>query len=187
VVKNSLPRPHRLCRGTAPGYRSSKGILRVAAIAGKGIVHRTRIGRGGGPYRAIAEVDGLQWRRQALDSSFPPACFFVPQFGQLSSWTALVTRAVSLVVSLGGRHMLRSHLLAATAALIMSATAAMADNKSDCQKGIAMIKAELKKKHPEPVLATLRKALSDAETEVIEADWSECMDLIKSARKALGK
>ena len=49
----------------------------------------------------------------------------------------------------------------------------MADNKSDCQKGIAMIKTELKKKHPAPVLLTLRKALSDAETEVIEEDWSE--------------
>ena len=50
-----------------------------------------------------------------------------------------------------------------------------------------MIKAELKKKHPEPVLVTLRKALSDAETEVIEQDWSECMDYIKTARTALGK
>ena len=69
----------------------------------------------------------------------------------------------------------------------MNASAAMADNKSDCQKGVAMIKAELKKNHPEPVLATLRKALSDAETEVIEADWSECMDHIKTARTALGK
>ena len=58
----------------------------------------------------------------------------------------------------GGRHMLRSVLLAATAAVIMSATPAMADNKSDCQKGVAMIKAELKKEHPEPVLATLRGA-----------------------------
>jgi uncharacterized protein YqgV (UPF0045/DUF77 family) len=83
--------------------------------------------------------------------------------------------------------MLRSHLLPGAAVVILSATAAMADNKSDCQKGIAMIKAELKKKHPEPVRATLRKALSDAETEVIEADWSECMDLIKAARAALGK
>ena len=83
--------------------------------------------------------------------------------------------------------MRRLILLPTAAAVIMSATAAMADNKSDCQKGIAMLKAELKKKHPEPVLATLRKAVSDAETEVIEADWSECMDLVKSARSALGK
>jgi hypothetical protein len=44
----------------------------------------------------------------------------------------------------------------------------MADNKSDCQKGIAMIKAEVKKKHAAPLLLTLRKALSDAETEAIE-------------------
>jgi hypothetical protein len=60
----------------------------------------------------------------------------------------------------------------------------MADNKSDWQKGIAMIKAELKKKHPAPVLLTLRKALSDAKTEVMEEDWSERMDHIKSSRVA---
>jgi len=83
--------------------------------------------------------------------------------------------------------MLRSILLISTAAVMMTTTAAMADNKSDCQKGVSMIKAELKKKHPEPVLAALRKALSDAETEVMEADWSECMDYIKAARSALKK
>jgi len=30
----------------------------------------------------------------------------------------------------------------------------------------------------------MRKALSDAETEVIEEDWSECTDQIKIARRA---
>jgi hypothetical protein len=50
-----------------------------------------------------------------------------------------------------------------------------------------MIKAELTKRHPEPVLAALRTALSDAETEVIETDWSECMDKINEARAALKK
>jgi hypothetical protein len=82
---------------------------------------------------------------------------------------------------------LRSALLAATAAMIVSATGASSDNKSDCQKGVAMIKGELKKKHPAPMLVTLRKALSDGETEVIEGDWSECMDHIKTARAALSK
>jgi hypothetical protein len=61
------------------------------------------------------------------------------------------------------------------------------DNKSDCHKGVAMIKPELKKKHPAPMLVILRKALSDAETEVIEEDWSECLDHIKTARAALSK
>ena len=82
--------------------------------------------------------------------------------------------------------MLRSILLT-TAVVTLSATAAMADSKSDCRKGVAMIKAELKKKHPEPVLATLRKALSDAENEVMEEDWNECLDFIKTARDALRK
>jgi hypothetical protein len=82
---------------------------------------------------------------------------------------------------------MRSVLLPLAATLMMSATAVMADNKSDCQKGVAIIKAELKKKHPAPVLVTLRKALSDAETEVIEEDWFECLDHIKTARAALSK
>ena len=79
---------------------------------------------------------------------------------------------------------MRSVLLPVAAAVMMSATAALADNKSDCQKGVAMIKAKLKKKHPAPVLVTLSKALSDAETEVMEEDWSECTDHIKTARAA---
>ena len=83
--------------------------------------------------------------------------------------------------------MLRSILLISTAAVMMTTTAAVADSKSDCRNGVAMIKAELKKKHPEPVLAALRKALSDAETEVMEEDWSECLDAIKTARAALRK
>ncbi|MDA9499466.1 hypothetical protein XI05_18760 [Bradyrhizobium sp. CCBAU 11357] len=68
---------------------------------------------------------------------------------------------------------------------MITATAALADNKSDCQKGFGMIKAELRKKHPAPVIATLRKAFSCAQTEVIEEDWPECMDYIKIARAAL--
>jgi hypothetical protein len=84
------------------------------------------------------------------------------------------------------QHFLRIFLLAA-AVVMINVTAAMADNKVDCQKGVAMIKAELGKRHPAPVLAALRKALSDAETEIIEEDWSECMDHIKSARAALHK
>ena len=83
--------------------------------------------------------------------------------------------------------MLRSVLLAVTSAVLMSTTAAMADDKSDCQKGVAMIKAELKKKHQERVRVTLRNALSDAELEVAEEDWSECMNYIKTARAALSK
>ncbi|MDN4999682.1 histidine kinase [Bradyrhizobium sp. GCM10027634] len=81
--------------------------------------------------------------------------------------------------------MLRSILLVASAAVMFTATAALADSKSDCQKGLEMIKAELGKKHPAPVKATLRKALSGAENEVTEEDWPECMDYIKTARAAL--
>ena len=75
--------------------------------------------------------------------------------------------------------MLRSLLLGATAAVTMSTTAAMADNKSDCQNGVAMIEAELKKEHDEVTLEALRKALSFAELNVEEQAWSECIKWIE--------
>jgi hypothetical protein len=82
--------------------------------------------------------------------------------------------------------MLRSVLLAVTSVAFLTATtAAMADDKSDCMKGVAMIKAELKKKHPEKVLASLRDALSNTDLEVAEEDWSECITYINKARAAL--
>jgi hypothetical protein len=75
--------------------------------------------------------------------------------------------------------MLRSLLLGATAAVTISTTAAMADNKSDCQNGVAMIEAELKKEHDEVTLEALRKALSFAELNVEEQAWSECIKWIE--------
>jgi hypothetical protein len=82
---------------------------------------------------------------------------------------------------------MRCSVLWISIAFIFGATAAMADNKSQCQKGVAMIKAELAKKHSASVTATLKKALDDGENEMIENDWSECVDKIKPARAALRK
>ena len=81
--------------------------------------------------------------------------------------------------------MLRSLLLGATAAVTISTTAAMADNKSDCQNGVAMIEAELKKEHSEVVLEALRKVLSIAELKVEDQAWSECIKYIKVVRDVL--
>lgn len=78
-------------------------------------------------------------------------------------------------------------VLSIATALTIISTAALADDKSDCQKGVAMIKSELARKHPESVLAKLRSALGDAEGEVKEEDWPECLDAIKPARAALGR
>ncbi len=74
---------------------------------------------------------------------------------------------------------MRSVLLPVAAAVMMSG---LGGQQIRLPEGL--IKAKLKKKHPAPVLVTLRKALSDAETEVMEEDWSECMDHIKTARAA---
>ena len=81
--------------------------------------------------------------------------------------------------------MLRLIPFAAALAVVLAAGPALADAKADCTKGVAMIKAELKKKHPPAVIEKLKKALSDAETEVMENDWSECLEFIAAARKAL--
>jgi hypothetical protein len=64
---------------------------------------------------------------------------------------------------------------------------ALADWKSDCLNGVAMIKAELKKKHPQPVLDQLQKALDRVQIEVMENDWVECREYVVAARKALQK
>ena len=82
---------------------------------------------------------------------------------------------------------MRSALLPVATAVMMSATAALADNKSDRQKGVATIKAKLKKKHPAPVLVTLRKALNDAETEVMEEGLVRVHGPHQTARAARSK
>jgi hypothetical protein len=84
-----------------------------------------------------------------------------------------------------GDTMLRWLLLGATAAVMMSTTAAMADDKSDCQNGIAMIEAELKKEHSETVLEALHKALKFGELNVEKQAWSKCIKYIEFARTML--
>jgi hypothetical protein len=59
------------------------------------------------------------------------------------------------------------------AGLILATGPAFADNKADCVKGIAKLKAV---KNP---TAAQKKKLSDAEQEQMEADWSECMDVLR--------
>ena len=50
-------------------------------------------------------------------------------------------------------------------ALLFIPASASADSESDCQKGIATLKSELKKKHPKPVQEQLQKALKNAQKE----------------------
>jgi len=75
------------------------------------------------------------------------------------------------------------------AALALAATMipAAASEKADCMRGVSMIKSQLKKKHPAPVLEQLRKALDSANMEVAEGDWPECLDAVKAARNAIRK
>jgi hypothetical protein len=48
-----------------------------------------------------------------------------------------------------------------------------------------MLKAELKKKHPDDVRQRLQQALSNAQNEVTENDWPECVTFVTEARKGL--
>jgi hypothetical protein len=52
--------------------------------------------------------------------------------------------------------MLRAMMFLATFIIFAGTNPALADWKSDCLNGVAMIKAELKKKHPQPVFDQLR-------------------------------
>jgi len=83
--------------------------------------------------------------------------------------------------------MIRMVSFVAALALAASITPVAASEKSDCMRGVSMIKAQLKKKHPAPVLEQLRKALESANMEVAEGDWPECLDAVKAARNAIRK
>jgi len=82
---------------------------------------------------------------------------------------------------------MRAMMLLATFVVIAGSNPARADWKSDCLDGAAKIKAELKKRHPQPVLDQLQKALDRVQIEILENDWVECREYIAAARKALQK
>ena len=72
--------------------------------------------------------------------------------------------------------------LVAVAFLLLTASSAWADDKSQCLAGIKAIKAAIAKKPPQPVLDRLKRALDSAEQEEFEKDWDECVDAIKEAK-----
>ncbi|HZP76529.1 MAG TPA: hypothetical protein VFB45_10335 [Pseudolabrys sp.] len=57
--------------------------------------------------------------------------------------------------------------------------------QQECLKGVAMIKSELKKNHPQEVRDHLQRMLERANVEVTENDWPECRQYIGEARQAL--
>ena len=63
--------------------------------------------------------------------------------------------------------------IALVGGLVLATAPAFADDKSDCLKGIAKLKAL---KNP---TAAQKKKLSDAEQEQMEADWSECKEVLR--------
>jgi len=72
-------------------------------------------------------------------------------------------------------------------ALLFIPARAWAEKESDCQKSIATLKSELKKKHPKPVRDQLQKALKNAQKEDGEGDWDECVDAVNAGTRALGR
>jgi hypothetical protein len=63
--------------------------------------------------------------------------------------------------------------IAGALGLMLAVGPAYADDKADCLKGIAKLKA-LKKPTEKQ-----KKTLSDAEQEELEADWAECKTVLK--------
>ena len=81
----------------------------------------------------------------------------------------------------------RTLILATMLSIGLGGVPALADQKSECLRGVSMIKAALTKKHPDDVRERLRQALSNAQNEVVENDWSECVSYVTEARSALRK
>lgn len=79
--------------------------------------------------------------------------------------------------------MMRALLLAA----LLLSTPALADDKTACADGIAMIKDAIAKNPPEAALPKLKKALRVAEREQGEAEFDECRDAVGDAKRVLGR
>jgi hypothetical protein len=97
-----------------------------------------------------------------------------------------VPRLTERAKTLGVRLMLRSVQLAATAAAMMSATAAMAYNKSDYQEGVAMIKVD-SRRNIRRLCSSHCARRSRCRDRGDRGGLVRCMDHIKTARAALSK
>ena len=73
------------------------------------------------------------------------------------------------------------------ALLVSLATPVVADDRTDCAAGIGEIRAALTRAVPAPLLTRLRAALRVAEREQGEAEFDECMDAVRDARRALAQ
>ena len=78
--------------------------------------------------------------------------------------------------------MLRAMIFLASLIVFAGTHPALADWKSDCLNGVALIKAELKKKHPQAALDELKRTLDRAQIEIAENDWVECRQYVAAAR-----
>ena len=82
---------------------------------------------------------------------------------------------------------MRCLLAAALAAFALSPGLAFADDAQTCQSGIETIRAEIAKKPAEPLLKRLQKSLAEAEREMKEAEFDECVEAVEEAKAALAK
>lgn len=80
---------------------------------------------------------------------------------------------------------MRFRLIATVAALCMVPGMALADEAADCQAGIDMIKAEIAKGPDAEKLAQLEKFLKDAEREMGEKEYDECLEAAEDAKEVV--
>jgi hypothetical protein len=69
--------------------------------------------------------------------------------------------------------MRKSVWIAGALGLTLAVGPAYADDKSECMKGVAKLKAMKK------LTAKQKKQLADAEQEVLEADWPHCLEILR--------
>jgi hypothetical protein len=74
----------------------------------------------------------------------------------------------------------------AVLAMVVSSGTAHAQSRADCEAGLASIRnAQSRPQHP-AMRATLDRALRDAQRELGEGEYDECMEAVGDARAALG-
>lgn len=70
--------------------------------------------------------------------------------------------------------------------LALLAAPALADGHADCAAGIEAIKAALAKNPADEAKAKLEKLLGDAERELGEKEFDECLEAVEDAKEIAG-
>jgi hypothetical protein len=74
----------------------------------------------------------------------------------------------------------------ASALLLASIAGAGAEERAECEAGIAFIRTELERAADGAKREALAKALREAEQELGESEFDECLEAVEDAREVVG-